>query len=97
MIPQQIIVTSSNSPKSVGIDHNGGPLSVVATPTAADYGIEFTVEPLQDLTNAPNYVPISNMTAATTQQEASLSNVTGLRITLNSGTSVAVGLSQSGV
>jgi len=96
--PRQIIITSSESPDTIGVDHNAGPLSVVATPAGAgNYDVEFTCEPIDDTTITPNFFPIAAMTAATTQQQVKLGSISGIRITLNSGTSVTLGLTQSAV
>ena len=96
MKPNQIIVTSSNSPKTIPLSPRGGPIGVGATPTAATYTVEFSLTPIQEGLTA-NTFPVSGMTAATTAQSAEISPVTAIVVTLDSGTSVTIDIAQSDV
>jgi len=93
----QRIVTSGNSPLTIPLNSRGGPVGIGATPAGAgNYTIAFTNTPLNEgLTLNPHV--ITDMTAATTVQQIQLSPGTAIIVTLNSGTSVTVDLSQSDV
>lgn len=93
----QHIVTSSNSPMVIPMNDRGGPRGVAATPAGAgNYTVEFTLTPQQiGLTNNP--VVIAEMTAETTVQSVEIGPVTAIIVTLNSGTSVTLDITQSDV
>ena len=96
MKTRQIIVTSSNSPVTIPLNPRGGPVGVGATPDSATYTVEMTLTPLEDgLT--PNTFAITDMTAATTAQSAQIGPVTAVVVTLDSGTSVTMDITQSDV
>lgn len=89
-------VTSSNSPLTIPLDNRGGPISIGATPTAATYTVEYTVNPLQEgLTNGT--FPISVMTGVTSAQSAQFNAITAFVVTLDAGTSVDIDVAQSDV
>ena len=93
----QVIVTSANSPAVIPLNDRGGPRSIGATPAGAgNYTVEFTMTPQnEDLTN--NTFPITAMTTATTALTTELGSVTAIVVTLHSGTSVTMDISQSDV
>ena len=96
MKTRQVIVTSSNSPMTIPGNARGGGLGIFATPDSATYTVEFTGTPLQQkLTN--NTFPITDMTAATTLQQVVLDNITAVIVTLDSGTSVTIDITESDV
>ena len=97
MKSRQYIVTSANSPLTIPLDYRGGPSGIGATPAGAgDYTVEFSVTPLnENLTLNPH--AITDMTASTTAQQVELGPATALIVTLNSGTSVTIDLTQSNV
>lgn len=97
MKSSQKIVTSANTPLTIPLDYRGGPMGIGATPAGAgNYTIEFSVTPTNEsLTLNPH--AITNMTAATTAQQVQMGPATALIVTLNSGTSVTVDLTQSDV
>ena len=91
----QHIITSGTV--VIPLNERGGPVGVGATPAGAgNYTIEFTLTPQnENLTN--NTFPITDMTAATTAQQTQLGPASALIVTLNSGTSVTVDITQSDV
>lgn len=98
MRPKRFTVTSSNSPKIIPTNYRGGPISIIATPNGAgNYDVAFTTAPIQDSSITPNWIDITDMSAATTQQNKSANNITALRITLNSGTNVVVDIASGDV
>lgn len=95
MKSQQILVTSANSPLTIPLDPRGGSTTFGATPAGAgNYTVEFSVTPLQQNLTL-NTFAITDMTAATTPLSNQSGPVTALVVTLNSGTSVTIDLSQS--
>ena len=97
MRPKQILVTSSNTPKIIPMDYRGGPSSIIATPVAATYSVEFTTTDVQNSDLTPVWAAITSMTAATTAQDEEVGSVTAFRVILTSGTSVQIDISQSDV
>ena len=93
----QRIVTSGNSPLTIPLSPRGGPVGIGATPAGAgNYTIEFTLTPLNEgLTINPH--EISTIISTAVVQQAQIGPVTALIVTLNSGTSVTVDLTQSDV
>ena len=93
----QKIVTSANTPLTIPLNQRGGAVGVGATPAGAgNYTITLVLTPLQEgLTLNPH--AITDMTAATTAQSEQLGPVTAIIVTLNSGTSVTVDITQSDV
>lgn len=93
----QEIITSGDSPLTIPLNPRGGATGIGATPTGAgNYTITFSLTPLnENLTLNPH--AITSMTAATTAQSEQLGPVTAVIVTLNSGTSVTVDLTQSDV
>ena len=96
MKTRQIVVTSSNSPLEIPLNPRGGPVGVGATPDSATYTVEMTLTPLEDKLTL-NTFAITDMTAATTKQSAQIGPVTAIIVTLDSGTSVTMDISQSDV
>jgi len=94
MRPAQIAVTSTNSPVIRQVDY-ANYTGIVALPAGAgNYDVAFTRTPFnEELTQT--WVDITGMSAATTTQDTVVNVITGLRITLNSGTSVTVDITQS--
>jgi len=98
MRPKRFVITSGLSPKVVPMSYRGGPSSIIASPSGSgNYDIAFTTVDIFDASLTPNWVDITGMSAATTDQDAEVGSVTALRITLNSGTDVTVDISQSDV
>jgi len=94
MKPAQYTVTNANSPLVIQVDYLSEWTGVVAVPSGSgDYDIAFSRAPLADVT--ATWVDLPNMSAATTTQDGVVNAITGIRITLNSGTSVAVDIVQS--
>lgn len=77
-------------------DYRGGTISIAATPAGAgNYDVEYTLSNVLDSAITPNWIAITAMTGATTQQTAEFGSISGLRVTLNSGTSVTIDINQS--
>lgn len=99
MKSQQIVVTSGNSPFTFPLNERGGPRGVAATPAGAgNYTIEYTLTAQNEepaLTSNP--IPITEMTAETGIVAVEIGPATAIIITLNSGTSVTVDVTQSDV
>ena len=93
----QKFVTSGNSPLTIPLNARGGPAGIGATPAGAgNYTITYSLTPLEeDLTVNPH--AITDMTTATTAQSIELGPVTAVIVTLHSGTSVTVDVTQSDV
>lgn len=97
MKSQQIIVTSSNSPVTFPFNERGGPRGIAATPAGAgNYTVTYTLTDLES-GNTVNPIPITEMTTETAIASVEIGPVTGVIITLHSGTSVTVDLTQSDV
>lgn len=81
----------------VPMDWTGGPITILALPSGAgNYDVAFTTTDIFNSSLTPIWEDITNMSAATDQQSATIDgSITGLRITLNSGTDVTVDISQS--
>ena len=97
MRPKSVTVTSSNSPYYIPVNWRGGPIGITATPNSGNYDVAYTNESIQDgAANVTNWVDITDMSAATAQVgNKEIGPVTCLRITLNSGTSVTVDITQN--
>ena len=91
----QQVVTSANSPLTIPIDARGGAIGIGATPAGAgNYTVTYSLTPLnQGLT--VNVHAITAMTTATTALTTELGPVTSIVVTLHSGTSVTMDLTQS--
>ena len=91
----QHIVTSGTV--VIPLNERGGPVGIGATPAGAgNYTIQITLTPQNEgLTNNP--FPITDMTAATTAQQVQIGPASAIIVTLNSGTSVTVDITQSDV
>ena len=90
----QVIVDSGNSPKTIPLDARGGVVGISATPTAATYSVTFTTTPLnQGLTL--NTFQIQDMTSTASAANNGLDAATAIIVTLDSGTSVTMDLTQS--
>jgi len=97
MKSQQIVVTSGNSPVTFPLNERGGPRGVAATPAGAgNYTVTYTLTDLES-GNTVNPIPITEMTAETAIAAVEVGPATGIIITLNSGTSVTVDVTQSDV
>ena len=95
MRPQSITVTSSNSPYYMLADWRGGELGVTATPNSGNYDVAYTHEPADGgLANITTWTDITDMSAATAAASKEIGPCVALRITLNSGTSVKVDVTQ---
>lgn len=98
MRPKSVTVTSGNSPYYLPLNWRGGTVGVNATPTAGNYDVAYTRENITGgAASVTNWIDISGMSAATAAAQATVSSSTCLRITLNSGTSVTVDVTQSDV
>jgi hypothetical protein len=93
----QIVVTSANSPLTIPLSPYEGSMGVGATPAGSgNYTVTFTLTPTnEDL--VANQHAITAMTTATTALTTELGPVTGIVVTLHSGTSVTMDLTQSNV
>lgn len=77
-------------------NYRGGTISMSATPAGGgDYTVEYTLSNTLDSSITPNWIAITAMTGATTQQTAELGSISAIRATLNSGTSVTIDINQS--
>ena len=99
MKPKTVTVTSSNSPYYIPVDWRGGDISVTATPAGSgNYDVAYTQEPIGGgAASVTDWVDVTDMSAATTTQSKMINQATCVRITLNSGTSVKIDISQSDV
>ena len=98
MRPARYTVTSSNSPMTIPLNWMAGLTSIIATPNGSgNYDVAYTNVDIHDADITPNWVDITAMSAATTSQDATVTTVTALRVTLNSGTNVVVDVAQSDV
>ena len=93
----QLIVTSAESPLTYPLSPRGGNVGIGATPAGAgNYTIAYSLTPLnEELTLNPHV--ITEMTAETAAVAVQVGPATALIVTLNSGTSVTVDLTQSDV
>ena len=93
----QTVVTSANSPLTIPLNARGGPTALGATPAGSgNYTVTFAIAPVQEgLTLNP--FAITNMTTATAAESIEFGPVSALIVTLHSGTSVTIDLSQSDV
>jgi uncharacterized membrane protein len=87
---KDFIVTSANSPLIINVSEHKATNSLVCTPNAGTYSVEYSVSPRKATT--VNWVADTEIASATTQKSAEYGKVTRFRITLNAGTSVAVDL-----
>jgi len=93
----QKLVTSANSPLIVPLDVRGGTIGLSTLPAGSgNYTVQATLTPFDDNLTAI-YFAVPDMTAATAAQQTAVFPITGIKITLNSGTSVAVDIAQSDV
>jgi len=91
----QIVVTSSNSPLTIPLDARGGNIGVGATPAGSgNYTVTYSLTPLNEGLTV-NVHAITAMTTATTALTTELGPVTAIVVTLHSGTSVTMDLTQS--
>ena len=96
MRPQRIVQDSVGN-TVIPVDHRSGAYSVVATPTAGNYDVAFTVTDIYDTSLTPTWIDITGMSGATTQQDKEVGVAVAFRVTLNSGTSVLVEIAQRDV
>lgn len=95
MRPKSITVTTSNSPYYIPLNWRGGEVGVTATPNSANYDVAYTHEPIgSGAASVTDWVDITDMSAATAQASKEVGPNTCLRVTLNSGTSVKVDVTQ---
>ena len=99
MRPKSITVTSANSPYYYPTNWRGGKMGLTATPAGAgNYDVAYTNEPIgSGAANVTNWIDVTDMSTATAQASKAIDPVTCIRITLNSGTSVTVDMTQSDV
>lgn len=99
MRPKTITVTSANSPFYWPMDWRAGEIGVTATPSGAgNYDVAYTHEPISSgAASVTNWTDAESMSAATAAASKVIGPCTCLRITLNSGTSVAVDVVQRDV
>lgn len=99
MRPKTVTVTSGNTPYYIPVNWRGGSIGVTATPSGAgDYDVAYTHEPIgSGAASVTNWTDITDMSAATAAASKAIGPCTCLRITLNSGTSVKVDVTQSDV
>lgn len=84
-------VVAANSPLIINVSEHRKANSIVCTPVAATYSVEYSCTPnKRGLT--PKWVADANITAATTQKTAEYGKIARIRVTLTSGTSVSVDL-----
>lgn len=96
MRPKTVTVTSSNSPYYIPVNWRGGEIGVTATPSGAgNFDVAYTHEPIgSGAANVTDWTDITDMSAATAAASKVIGPATCLRITLNSGTSVKVDVTQ---
>lgn len=99
MRPKTVTVTSGNSPYYIPMDWRGGSFGVTATPTSANYDVAYTTDSIADGADGGSiaWTDITDMSAATAAASKEVGPSTCIRVTLNSGTSVAVAVVQSDV
>jgi hypothetical protein len=98
MRPKSVTVTSGNSPYYIPLSQRQGTTNVVATPNSGNYDVAYTLESIgEGAASVTDWIDVTNMSAATAQQTGTVTGATCLRITLNSGTSVKVDISQQNV
>ena len=98
MRPKTVTVTSANSPYYIPMDWRGGAFGVTATPDSANYDVAYTTSNIAEgAAGIPSgeWTDITDMSAATAAASKEVGPSTCIRITLNSGTSVTVGVVQS--
>ncbi len=97
MRPKTITVTSGES--YVPVNYRGGEIGVTATPAGSgNYDVAYTHESIADGADAvTRWVDVEDMSAATTVVSKAVKPATCLRVTLNSGTSVTVDITQSDI
>lgn len=97
MRAKSVTVTSSNSPYYIPVNEYGGVLGVTATPNSGNYDVAYTHErpSSYDFSAVANWTDITGMSAATTAASVELGPAACLRVTLNSGTSVQVDVTQN--
>lgn len=99
--PKSFTVTSANSPFYIPMNWRAGTTAVTATPSGSgDYDVAYTLEDISisgsnGAENATDYVDIEEFSAATAQASRLIGPCTALRVTLNSGTSVKVDITQT--
>lgn len=87
---KDFIVTSANSPLIINVSEYRSH-SLVCTPTSGTYSVEYSVTP-RNSSNPINWVADTEITSVNTQKTAEYGKISRLRVTLVSGTSVAVDL-----
>jgi hypothetical protein len=97
MRPKQIIVTSGNSPVTIPVNWRSGESGIVTALPAGvgNYTVASSNDNVYDPSITPTYTNVVNMTAATAQvSQAYDTGITALKVTLHSGTSVTITVSQ---
>lgn len=100
MRPKTVTVTSSNSPYYIPMDWRGGSFGVTATPSGSgNYDVAYTTDSIAEGASGASvtWTDITDMSAATAAASKEVGPSTCIRITLNSGTDVTVGVVQSDV
>ena len=97
MRPKSVTVTSGNSPYYIPVNWRGGPIGVTATPNSGNYDVAYTHESITNVGAAAvtDWTDITDMSGATAAASKEIGPCVCLRITLNSGTSVKVDVTQS--
>ena len=91
------VVQDSVGSTVIPANFRAGPYSVVATPNSGNYDVAYTVSDIYDTDITPNWIDVTDMSAATAQVAKEVGTATAFRLTLNSGTSVTVEIAQSDV
>lgn len=97
--PKSVTVTSSNTPYYIPMNWRGGDISIIADATGTvNYDVAFTNADIGDgaaNVSATAWVDVTNMSAATADQDEVIVGCTCLRVTHNSGAgSVTLYISQ---
>ncbi len=97
MRPKTVVVTSGES--YIPVNYRGGEIGVTATPAGSgNYDVAYTHESISEGADAvTRWVDVEDMSAATTVVSKAVKPATCLRVTLNSGTSVTVDITQSDI
>lgn len=83
------VISTANAPLVIPIPEGKEPTSLVCTPNAGTYSVEYSCTP-KESKQSPNWVPDPDITGATTQKSAEYGKISFIRVTLTAGTSVSV-------
>lgn len=96
MRPKSKTITSANSPFYWPVNWRGGEIGVTATPAGSgNYDVAYTHEPIGNgAAGVTDWTDIEEMSAAVDPASKAVGPCTCLRVTLNSGDSVKVDVTQ---